>query len=70
MNDTLIELINDLDEDVSVIRGLSGLAGLLDGNPEYHSHTILLLHLCGDAANRVELNLRNLTSYLHAIEGE
>jgi hypothetical protein len=64
-----MSIINELDEELSVIRGLPGLAGLLDdAGTEYFLHSILLLNLIQEAvvkasalADRLVDRLRTLS---------
>jgi hypothetical protein len=72
MNDTVIELINHLDEHVTIIKTLSELGPLLDegGAAMYWSHAIILFAVIADFAGEVDLELHNLTAALRAGQGE
>jgi hypothetical protein len=72
MNDHVIELINQLDENLTVIRTLSELGPLLDegGAAMYWTHAIALFAVIADFSREVDLELRNFTAALRACQGE
>ena len=70
MNTEVIDLINDIDEDLSTLKVLAGLAPLLDGQPEYFPHAVLILQLSGEISDRMETRMSNLVSQLRSQEGQ
>jgi hypothetical protein len=72
MNDAVIEILNELDENLTVIKTLSELGPLLDegGAAMYWPHAIILFAVIADFAREVDLELRNLTAALRAGQRE
>jgi hypothetical protein len=56
-----MDLINDVDSDVDVIRTLAQLSELIDGEPDYFRHAIVLLAVIVDAAARIQTSMSLLT---------
>jgi hypothetical protein len=72
MNDAVIEILNELDENLTVIKTLSELGPLLDegGAQMYWPHAIILFAVIADFSCEVDLQLRNLAAVLRAGQGE
>jgi hypothetical protein len=57
MSATTMDLINDVDADTDTIRILAQLSELIDGEPDYFRHAIVLLAVIAAAAARIQTNM-------------